>query len=170
MRKFIPLLALTFISVVGVAQKKIAVGGTANFSFATKGLGTNDVGLGFTVYSNFLADDRLQLRVETGLDQFIGNKLLAVDLSGNTYDGSPALFHARFGPELFIADNISLGALYGLLRYNYFGDQVSTGQFKFLFNAHLGKKKKGVFSLYHARTSRTTNVAFWGVSLGYRFL
>lgn len=154
-------------SAAAYAQKKYTLALAANFNFATKGLGTNDVGIGFALHSTYAVHSKLLLRGEAGVDHFVGNKLLYTDASGNSYSGNPTLTSVKAGPAYRIADNLSLAALYGFTRYRYFGQTVNAGNYKFLLNASFGQKKKSALGLYY---SGLQGVHFWGTSFGYRIL
>jgi hypothetical protein len=153
------------------AQRKYAVALGANLNFATKGLGTNDVGIGFVLQSTYTLHSKLLVRGEAGLDHFIGNKLLYADAAGNTYSGNPTIVSVKAGPAYKIAENLSLAALYGIARYRYFGQTVNAGNYKLLLNASLGQKKKSVVGIYYSGLHKEgKGVHFLGTSFGYRIL
>jgi len=171
MRKLIAILAFAFFALEGFSQKNYSIGASANFSFATKGLGTNDAGFGFGVYSNFFTKSRLRLRAEAGFDRFIGSKELVIDSVGPyKYSGLVNMFSARVGPEFFIADNISIAALYGIINYDRFENEISKGNLRMLLNVHVGKRKRTIFGLYHSRSGGTPAVKFSGLSIGFKFI
>jgi hypothetical protein len=169
MKRVVTILVFAGLPFPGLSQKNFDIGASGNISFATKGLGPNEIGLGVAAYANIFAKNKLRIRIEAGLDQFIGNKLLEIDSLGNKNSGTPALIGARLGPEFFIAENISVAALYGFVRYNYFGDEIGTGNFRMLLNTYLGERKKTFIGLYHSRSDFKKGVQFWGVSLGFKF-
>ena len=159
------------IAATAMAQRKFSLATSTNFSFAARGLGTNDAGIGITVHPNYVLKEKLQLRGEASLDHFIGNKLLFVDPLGNPYTGNPTLVGFKAGPEYLLSPNLSFAALYGFVSYHYFDEKIQSGNAKLLLNAHLGQKKKTILSLYYSTlTGKGSGVQFWGTSIGYRFL
>ena len=118
MRKYL-LLAFVFFSFTNLySQRNVSLGLGSDVSFGTKGLGLNDIGLGFHLQGNLFAKHRLQLHVEAGQDHFIGDKLLAIDLSGNTYERNPTIKRILAGPEFFPNKHMSFAALYGAVWSN----------------------------------------------------
>lgn len=152
-------------------QKNYSLSTSIHFDFGTKGLSTNDAGIGLGVHSNFFSKKKLQVRTEAAVDHFIGNKLLYIDNLGNHYNGNPTMISLKAGPEIFIFKNISVAGLYGVVGYKWFADKMRSDVLKLLITAYPEKLKRSLFSFYYSPIPQhRTKVHFFGVSLGYTVL
>lgn len=171
MRRSVAILLLLFSASSTLAQKNYSLFVSANFDFLTKGLGTNDAGFGLTLHSNFFTKQRLQLKAEVSLDHFIGNKLLMVDSLGNHYYGNPTMLSIKAGPEIFIARKISVSALYGLVRYKFFADEIYSESIKIALVVQPPKHKNMRIGFYFTKLPDSKSaVHYFGINVGFRII
>lgn len=139
-----------FITAVGAyGQRNFSLSAGGSFNFAAKGLGLNDGGLGFHVQGNLFAAHPLQLRIEAGLDKFLGDKQLEIDINGNSYERNPTITKVLSGAEYFLNKDLSLAALYGVVWNNWRNNTKVQGGLKFLVAGHLGKRQRFTPALFY---------------------
>lgn len=160
---------LLFVFFHSEAQKNYSLSASANFDFLTKGLRLNDAGIGATINANFFAPKKLQLRTETSLDHFFGDKILYVDSLRSAINDSRIMFTIKAGPEFFFVPELSASFIYGFTAYKAANVDIRTGGSKCMLTAHLGKNKKGLIGLYYF-SSNNDQIHFWGINLGSRIL
>jgi len=165
-----PFLILFFFVSINIvyAQKNLSLGLGGDFSFATKGLGLNDAALGFHLQGNLFAKRSLQLHIETGIDKFIADKLLAIDMNGDAYERNPAIKRIIAGPEFFWNKKVSTGALYGVVWNNWYNNKTAQDGLKFFLTGYLGKQERFITSLAFT-TLPGASVHFFSLSVGGMF-
>jgi hypothetical protein len=169
MKNYVLIASLFFSINEAYSQKNFSLGLGADFSFATKGLGLNDAGIGFHLQGNLFARHSLQLRIEAGLDKFIADKLLALDPNGNAYERNPAVKRILAGPEYFPHKKISVAALYGVVWNNWMNKHEAEDGFRVLLSGHLGKQRKFIPALSFT-VLPGTGVQYFTLSVGAKLL
>ena len=164
------IVALFFCCLSASSQKLMSLGFAGDFSFATKGLGLNDGSLGFHLQSSLFCRHRLQLHIETGLDQFLGDKLYEINPSGDSYERNPTIKRIMAGPEFFFAKRISVGSLYGIVWNNWHNAAHPQDGFRFLVTGHLGARNRFLLGASFTKLLNKTSTQFGGLHLGYQIL
>lgn len=168
MRKYALTLLLLFFVAASQAQKSLSAGIAGNFSFGVKGFGVNDAAFGATLHGSWRTS-RLGLRIETGVDKFIGDKLLFIDSVGNHYGRNPALKNVKLGPEFYITQNVLLTALYGRYWYTLVDKNRAQDGIKFALHLHPHKGGRFFAGLQFTKLfGSATPVQFYGLSAGVR--
>lgn len=169
MKTYLLIALLLFSFFQAYSQKNFSLGLGADFSFATKGLGLNDAGIGFHLQGNLFARHSLQFRIEAGLDKFVADKLLAFDPNGGTYERNPTVKRILAGPEYFPHKKISVAALYGVVWNNWMNKREAEDGFRVLLNGHLGKKQKFIPALSFTFLPGT-RVQYFTLGVGLKLL
>lgn len=161
---------ITSFSGFGQTEKLISLRATGNFNFKTKGLATNDAGIGLGIDASILLKNRLQIVVETSADRFIGDKLLILDSTGRE-NKSAAIYSIKVGPQFFVSKTLALSATYGPAWYTIreFSYSYDYG-FKFSLIGFFGDYKRFVakgFMVHLPVNNR--NIQYFGLGAGYRF-
>lgn len=153
------------------SQRNFSLSASGNFSFLVRGSGLNNGGFGINIHSNLFTKNKLQLRAEASIDQFLGGKLLMEDSLGNPYNSNPAILSFKAGPVYFVTKNTSIAALYGYCRYNYFGDNYRSDSFKFVLTTRPRQHPRLLIGCSFTKmTGVNDDIHFCGVNVGYKIL
>ncbi len=139
MKTLLTILLLSF-CLAASSQKNVSLGIAGDASVATKDFGLNTLGIGFHLQANAFCRSRLQLHAESGLDHFIGDKLLTIDLSGTTYERNPTVTRAMAGPDFFPVKQLSVAGLYGIVWSNWLNHGHPQQGLRFVIAGHFGKR------------------------------
>lgn len=156
------------------AQNFISLSTSGNFDFAVSGLELNEVGIGANVGINLFASRKLQFKIESGVDNFWGDKTGHADSAHHIINDPCRLLNLKAGPEFFFTKNFSVAALYGYATYDGYITskeavvKIKTGMLKFQASGHWGKKDRVLTNLYFSSLLGGYHVHFWGVSIGSR--
>ena len=154
----------------GQSNKFLTLNANIAFNFKTKGLGTNDAGVGFALDGTIFANHKLQLLIEASTDDFFGDKLFIVDAQGRNTK-SAVIYSMRVGPQLFILKNIAISTTVGPFWHRVRAYEFTNDfGFKFGITTFFGKNKR-----FNSRFFMTTipkeivDIQFFGLGIGYRF-
>lgn len=170
--KLIIIIIFCFLSTLSYGQfdKSFSVITAANFNFNTKGLATNEAGVGIGVDAMLFAKHKLQLLIETSADQFFGDKLLTVDARGRE-NKNAAIYTIKAGPQFFLSKKIALLTTIGPAWHSIeaVGFTRDYG-LKFAVAGFLGHKRRLVARIFMVDIPRDNlNIQYLGLQLGFRF-
>ena len=170
--KILLILVFSFLSTKSYCQfdKSFSLIASANLNLKTRGLATNDAGVGISLDALLFAKHKLQLLVETGTDKFIGDKLFIVDDKGR--QNKTATIHTiKAGPQFFLTKNIALSTTIGPAWHSIRAIGFSRDYgFKFAVTGFLGVKRRIVTKIFMVEILKDNlNVRYFGLQLGYRF-
>jgi hypothetical protein len=154
----------------GQFNKFLTLNANGSFDFKTKGLGTNDAGVGLTLDGTIFANHKLQLLLEASTDGFIGDKLLIVDAQGRS-PKSAVIYSMRVGPQFFILKNIAISTTYGpfwhrIRAYEFTNDYG----FKFGITTFFGKNRRFTSRVFIVTIPKDiVDIQYFGLGIGYRF-
>ena len=159
--------SIEFCGAQKVRPVSLEIGG--QFNFRTEGLGMNDAGLGFEARALFPAAKRLKLVAETGVNAFIGNKLLIYPGEGRQNETAMD-WKFQAGPQVNFSRKIAASFTYGLNHYSYaMPGYDNAGGYTARILGYSGKRNRLVTSLFLSRIhSQTAPIRFMGFNLAYR--
>lgn len=166
------ILVFCFLSTQSYCQfdKSFSLITSANFNFNTKGLATNEAGVGISADAILFAKHKLQLLIETSADRFIGDKLLIVDDQGRE-NKNAAIYIIHAGPQFFLSKAIALSATIGPAWHSIeaVGFTRDYG-LKFAAAGFLGHKRRLVARIFMVNIPNDNlNIQYLGLQLGFRF-
>lgn len=170
--KLLIILIFCFLSTKSYCQfdKSFSFVTSANLDFKTKGLATNEAGMGMSLDAFLFAKHKLQLIIETSADQFIGDKLLIEDAQGRE-NKRAAIYTIKAGPQFFLSKKIALSTTIGPAWHSIeaVGFTRDYG-FKFGITGFPGHKRRLVTKIFMVDILRDNlNIQYFGLQLGFRF-
>jgi len=170
--KTILLLIFCSLSIAAFSQHKkpFSIGLSGNFDFHTRGLATNDAGLGIGLNASYAIKQKLQLLIEINRDWFIGDKLLVVDSQLGSDTKPAAINTIKAGGRFFITKKLGVSAMAGpawhtIREFTYAQDMG----YQFGFDWFHGSKERVLTRLFLAGIpNNQVNIHYWGIQLGYR--
>ena len=170
--KTLIILVCSFLSTKSYCQfdKSFSLITSANLNLKTKGLATNDAGVGISLDALLFAKHKLQLLVETGTDKFIGDKLFIVDDQGRQ-NKTATIYTIKAGPQFFLTKNIALSTTIGPAWHSIRAIGFSRDYgFKFAITGFHGVKRRIVTKIFLVEILKDNlNIRYFGLQLGYRF-
>ena len=162
-------LSIGFCNAQKVHPVSLEFGG--QFNFRTRGLGMNDAGLGLETRVLFPVAKRLKLVAETGVNVFIGNKLMIYPGEGRQNE-TAMNWKFQAGPQVNISRKLAVSFTYGLNHYSFaMVGYDNTGGYTTRLLGYLGKRNRLVTSLFVSGIhSNSTPIRFWGFNLACRIL
>ena len=153
------------------SQKNVSLGLAADVNFTQKGFGVNEGSIGFYLQANAFCRRHLQLHVEGGLDHFIGDKLYEVDLSGTSYERNPTVTRLMAGPDFFLAKELSVAGLYGVVWSNWLNQGHPQQGLRFIVDGHFGKRDRLLAGASFTKLlGQYREAEYFGFHLGFRIL
>ena len=170
--KTLIILVFSFLSTKSYCQfgKSFSLITSANLNFKTRGLATNNAGVGISLDALLFAKRKLQLLFETSTDNFFGDKLFIVDDQGR--QNKTATIHTiKAGPQFFLTKNIALSSTIGPAWHSIRAIGFSRDYgFKFAITGFHGVKRRIVTKLFIVEILKDNlNIRYFGLQLGYRF-
>lgn len=154
----------------GQFDRSFSIITSANFNFNTKGLATNEAGVGISADAILFAKHKLQLLIETSSERFIGDKLLTVDARGRE-NKNAAIYTIKAGPQFFLSKKIALSTTIGPAWHSIeaVGFTRDYG-LKFAVAGFLGHKRRLVARIFMVDIPNDNlNIRYLGLQLGFRF-
>ena len=170
--KALIILVFSFLSAKSYCQfgKSFSLITSANLNFKTRGLATNDAGVGISLDALLFANRKLQLLFETSTDKFFGDKLFIVDGQGRQ-NKTATIYTIKAGPQFFLTKNIALSTTIGPAWHSIRAIGFSRDYgFKFAITGFHGVKRKIVTKIFLVEILKDNlNIRYFGLQLGYRF-
>ena len=171
--KTLIILFFSFLSTKSYCQfyKSFSLITSANLNFKTRGLATNDAGVGINLDALLFAKHKLQLLLETSTEKFIGDKLFIIDDQGRQ-NKTATIYTIKAGPQFFVTKNIALSTTIGPAWHSVRAIGFSRDYgFKFAVTGFLGDKRRFVTKVFMVEILKDNlNIRYFGLQLGYRFI
>ena len=131
----------------------------------------NDAGLGLEARALFPASKKLKLVAETGVNAFIGNKLMIYPGTGRQNETAMD-WKFQAGPQVNISRKSAVSFTYGLNHFSYaMPGYDNKGGYTARLLGYIGKRNRLVTSLFVSGIhTGSTPIRFWGFNLACRIL
>lgn len=168
------LLLITIFSISYCSAQKshpVSIECGGQFNFKTMGLGMNDAGLGAEIRALVPVVKKLRLVAETGVNAFIGNKLLIYPGEGRQNETAMD-WKFQMGPQVNFSGKFAASFTYGLNHYSFaMPGYDNAGGYTARVLGYIGKRNRLVTSLFLSRIrSQISPIRFMGFNLACRIL
>ena len=164
------IISISSLPCFGQAAKFIDLQVIGNINFKTRGLATNDAGVGINLDAALFSTHKLQLLVEGSSAVFIGDKLLVTDSMERKAE-SAVIHSITAGLQYFISKKIAVSVLYGFNwhRIRAFEFTQDDG-YKFCVTGFTGNKKRTLIQFFMVDVPRKEiDIRYFGIGIGYKF-
>ena len=162
-------ICLVSLGAAGQLNKPVSVFTSGNVMFKTKGTNYNSTGVGLYVGASFFSTHKLQLLVESSVDNFFGDKVYYTSAAGKPIN-KVILYSVKAGPRVFVTRHIALSATFGQIWHSIRAESFTRSYgLQYGATGFIGRKKRFVTRLFMVHNLKNDEISqYAGAGLGYR--